>query len=339
LQETQVIVVGGGPAGSSCARRLRQLEIDCLILDKAKFPRHKLCAGWITPEVVTDLELDPANYPHRWLTFETTRVHLFGIDLRLRSPQHSIRRYEFDAWLLARAGVDVLPHAVKQIRQQGGRYIVDERFVCDYLVGAGGTGCPVYHALFRAANPRSKVLQVVALEQEFPCVWDDGDCHLWFFDKGLPGYSWYVPKQDGFLNLGTGAMAARLKRKGEPIRLHWERFVARLQRRGLVDQASTLAPLGYSYYLRDTLDIGRLDNAFVIGDAAGLATRDMAEGIGPAVRSGIQAADAIAGVCEYDLRSVSAHSLPRGLPRRGLEYLLAGRRRPAGAPEPRPEPG
>lgn len=328
LKEAQVIVVGGGPAGSSCAWRLRQRGIDCLVLDKAEFPRHKLCAGWITPEVVTDLALDLTAYPHRLLTFDTTQVHLFRLGRKLRSPQHSIRRFEFDAWLLQRAGVDVVHHAVQEVRRESTRYIIDEQFACTYLVGAGGTGCPVYHALFRKANPRSKALQAVALEQEFPYDWDDGDCHLWFFDQGLPGYSWYVPKQDGFLNLGTGAMAGRLKRKRETIRLHWERFVTRLRRHGLIGQDVALAPQGYAYYLRDAVDIGRLDNAFVIGDAAGLATRDMAEGIGPAVRSGIRAADAVAGVRDYDLRSVSAHSLPRGVPRWGLEYLLLGRRPP-----------
>jgi flavin-dependent dehydrogenase len=325
LTKTEVVIVGGGPAGSSCAWELRRRGVECLILDKATFPRLKLCAGWITPEVVADLEMDVAAYPHRFLTFDVIRVHLYGLSLKMCSPQHSIRRYELDDWLLQRSGAPVVQHGVKRIEKRTGRFIIDDEFACRYLVGAGGTSCPVYRSLFRDANPRASLLQAVALEHELPYDWSDGDCHLWFFEQGLPGYSWYVPKNDGYLNLGVGAMAERLKRKGEHIQRHWDNFVTGLRRRGLISDALALEPQGYSYYLRAGVDIGRRDNAFVIGDAAGLATRDLAEGIGPAVRSGILAARAIAEGTEYSLASVSAYSLPAGWQRRALAYLLVRR--------------
>ena len=62
MQETDVIIVGGGPAGSTCAGKLRAGGLDVLIVDKAEFPRSKLCSGWITPGVVDDLELDVEDY-------------------------------------------------------------------------------------------------------------------------------------------------------------------------------------------------------------------------------------------------------------------------------------
>ena len=322
MTEFDVIIVGGGPAGSTCAWQLRRRGIQCLVLDKSSFPRLKLCAGWITPEVVADLEMDVTAYPHRFLTFDITQVHLYGLNFQMRSPQHSIRRYEFDDWLLQRSGAPVIRHDVKRIAQHGGRFVIDDSFSCDYLIGAGGTSCPVYRTLFRAANPRARLLQIVALEHEFAYDWTDGDCHLWFFDKGLPGYSWYVPKKAGYLNIGVGAIAERLKRKGQHIGTHWDRFVAMLRRRGLIADALEFSPQGYSYYLRDRIDINRIGNAFLIGDAAGLATRDMAEGIGPAVRSGILAANAIAGGADYDPDAVPAYSLPPSLQRKALEYLL-----------------
>ena len=64
------IVVGGGPAGSSCAWRLRRHGVECLVLDRAEFPRPKLCAGWVTPNVLRDLELQPGEYPLSFLTFD-----------------------------------------------------------------------------------------------------------------------------------------------------------------------------------------------------------------------------------------------------------------------------
>lgn len=324
MQRAEVIIVGGGPAGSSCAWRLRRHGVDCLILDKEAFPRLKLCAGWITPRVVEDLEMDIAAYPHRFLTFDTTRVHVRGFPFKMRSPQHSIRRYEFDHWLLERSGAPVLQHAVREIVREESRYVIDGTFECRYLVGAGGTRCPVYRTLFRDVNPRAKALQVAALEHELRFDWHDGDCHLWFFGGGLPGYSWYVPKQDGYINLGVGAMAEPLKRRGENIKRYWDAFVRDLHRGGLVGEVE-LAPQGYSYYLRGEVKAGRIGNAFVAGDAAGLATRDMAEGIGPAVRSGLGVAEAIASGADYDPSRIDAHSLPKGLARRALEYLLVKR--------------
>ena len=89
-QHFDTIIVGGGPAGSSCAERLVQAGAQVLVLDREDFPRLKLCAGWITPEVVEDLNLDVTAYPHRFNTFENIVVHLFGLTFKLNNPQHSI---------------------------------------------------------------------------------------------------------------------------------------------------------------------------------------------------------------------------------------------------------
>lgn len=330
MEHAEVIIVGGGPAGSSCAWRLRRLGTECLILDRAAFPRNKLCAGWITPEVVSDLEMDIAGYPHRFLTFDTIRVHLFGISFAMRSPQHSVRRYEFDHWLLERAGVPVIRHEVQEIRRRGEGYIIDDAFTCRYLVGAGGTRCPVYRSLFRDYNPRARQLQVATLEHELPYEWSDGDCHLWFHERGLPGYAWYVPKADGYINVGIGAVANRLG-GGREMKAHWETFANGLRRRGLVVGAELL-PKGYSYFVRDQIDIGKSGDAFVVGDAAGLATRDLCEGIGPAVRSGIRAAECIAVGVPYTLADIPPYSLRGGVASRALEHaiLRLGREPPSG---------
>ena len=49
------LIVGGGPAGSACAGRLRAGGLDVLVLDRKTFPRDKTCAGWITPQVIDEL--------------------------------------------------------------------------------------------------------------------------------------------------------------------------------------------------------------------------------------------------------------------------------------------
>lgn len=339
MHHCDVLVIGGGPAGSSAAWRLRRAGADVVVLDKAAFPRLKLCAGWITPQVVHDLELDPATYPHRFLTFACMQVHFKGLRLPLPCVQHSIRRTEFDAWLLARSGARVVRHDVRRIEREprDGAYVVDGAFRAEYLVGAGGTTCPVYRTLFRARAPRDPALQTVTLEQEFEYDWQDPDCHLWFFDGGLPGYAWYVPKRDGWINVGIGAMKQRLRQRGESIDAHWSRFTAVVGRRLL--RGAALAPTGYSYWLRGGVDLPCLGKAFVTGDAAGLATRDLCEGIGPAVQSGLRAADAILGGAPYSLGDVAGASLGGGLVTRWLDRAFTGGAalsRGSGSPASRP---
>jgi flavin-dependent dehydrogenase len=58
MESCDALIIGGGPAGSSCAKQLRQHGMDVVVMDKAVFPRDKVCAGWITPAVVDALQLD-----------------------------------------------------------------------------------------------------------------------------------------------------------------------------------------------------------------------------------------------------------------------------------------
>ena len=313
------IIVGGGPAGSAAAWQLHKLGKQCLILDREKFPRDKLCAGWITPEVLSDLDIEPSDYPHSLITFDKLKMSFWRLPLSLETTQYSIRRVEFDQWLLARSCAEVAVHNVRQVKQVDEGFEIDGQYHCQNLIGAGGTRCPVYRSLFRDACPRDKTLQAVALELEYPCAWRSGDCHLWFASNGLPGYAWYVPKADGYLNVGVGGMAHQLKRKDDTIQRHWRLLVKRLMAEGLVDEPPG-EPRGYSYYLRGQKNTSCAGNLHLIGDARGLATRDLCEGIGPAVRSGLQAAQAIAGNKSPVLTDSSAFSLTQRLPQRALEW-------------------
>lgn len=319
---TDAIVVGGGPAGSTCAWKLRDAGLDVVVLDRMAFPRVKLCAGWVTPDVLTDLELDQSSYPLGFLSFDELCLHWKMLTAKQQSRQHSIRRFEFDDFLLRRAGARVLQHKVRKIRRDGGDYVVDNEFRGKYLVGAGGTACPVYRTLFHERNPRSSELQTATCEHEFAYDWKDARCHLWFFDAGLPGYAWYVPKADGYVNIGLGGMADQMKRRGSHIREFWDKFVSKLEKRGLVSSGH-YRPRGYSYYLRGNVDLVSDANAYIVGDAVGLATRDMCEGIGPAVRSALLAAHSIATGADYSIAGINRFS-SSGVVSRLLERRFVG---------------
>ena len=305
----RVIIVGAGPAGSSCAWKLRQLGIDCLLVDKQAFPRTKLCAGWITPRVFKLLQVDPQDYPHSLTVFDRFIIHVAGKSFHVPVRQYAIRRYEFDHWLLQRAGAAIHTHEVKQIRQDNGAFIIDDRYCCDYLVGSGGTHCPVQRT-FPSLSPRRKTQLVATLEEEFPYDYSDSRCHLWFFFNQLPGYAWYVPKRNGTLNIGIGGYLEKLQSQSDTILHHWQLFINELERRGLIKN-HPFHEKGYVYYTRNTPPAQRHGRLFLIGDAAGLATRDMGEGIGPAVHSGLLAAEAIASGKPLSLHSVKSHSFSR----------------------------
>ena len=322
VQTADAIVVGGGPAGSTCAWKLREAGLNVLVLDRAAFPRTKLCAGWVTPEAMRDLELDPEDYPRSLMRFDQLHLHWKVLSAKPRTRQYSIRRFEFDDFLLRRAGVTVLQHRVREIHRDNGDYVIDGVFRSKYLIGAGGTSCPVYRNCFHESQPRNGALQTATLEQEFAYDWKDPTCHLWFFDGGLPGYAWYVPKANGYINVGLGGMAVQLTRSQRHLRDDWRRFVAKLRKKGLVDYDS-YAPKGYSYFLRGNAGTVRNDNAYIVGDAAALSTRDMCEGIGPAVRSALLAANSIVTGTDYSVDSISALS-GTGWVSRKLEQRFAG---------------
>jgi flavin-dependent dehydrogenase len=306
---TDVIIVGGGPAGTACAWKLQQQRVDFLLLDKAIFPRFKPCAGWITPQVLRDLEMDAADYPLSFTHFNSFQVSIKNIHLKLRTHQYAIRRFEFDHWLLQRSRANCVNHAVKTIVFENDRYLIDGEFSAKYIVGAGGTHCPVNHTFFQNDLAGRKGSLIVAQEEEFAYDYSDDRCFLWFFQNGLPGYAWYVPKANGFVNVGVGGSAAGLKAKNDTLKRHWRLLVEKLGEMGLV-RGHEYKPAGHSYFLRGKNPVLRRRNAFVIGDAAGLATLDMGEGIGPAIQSGIRAAEAIVSEREYSVTSLQKYSFP-----------------------------
>lgn len=305
---TQVLIVGGGPAGAACAWQLKKHNISTLIIDRQHFPRYKPCAGWITPQVLNLLKINANDYPHPITHFSSFQIAIKKIHFTLPTHQFAIRRFEFDEWLLQRADTEIHQHQVKEIKQEQNQFILDDSFSAPYLVGAGGTFCPVRRNLFPLDTAR-KMNQIVAMEEEFQYPTTDDRCHLWFLQNGLPGYSWYVPKSGGYVNIGIGGKAARLESLGVSIKDQWQMLVEKIDSLGLI-RNHTYQPRGHSYYLAQKGSQIYRDGVYLIGDSAGLATKDMGEGIGPAIQSGILAANAIIKNMQYKTDSIPKYSFP-----------------------------
>jgi flavin-dependent dehydrogenase len=311
MRKAETIIVGGGPAGSTCARELIRGGRDCLLLEAASMPRVKLCGGWVTPKVLKDLEIRPEDYPHGMLTLRRMRLCL-GKKRRFRfnlsTLQYSIRRVEFDHWLLKRSGVEVIQHHVRSIERVGDCYRIDGKFECRYLVGAGGSGCPVQKTFFKNLYGEKVITKEIEYKKEKAAP----ECILWIPYAGK-GYAWHMPKA-GALNIGYGCIATSTE--ATPFNHLWGDFT-RMLRDDHYLESEDPSPSGWFYHLRTRRwqEVKR-DNAYIVGDAVGLATVDMGEGIGPAVESGLLAARDILEKDTYTLDKITFHSLPGllGLP-------------------------
>ncbi len=298
---SDVLIVGGGPAGSSCARRLVQAGLAVTVIDQAVFPRDKVCAGWITPQVVEELALDVDDY-RRGRTFQPIlgfRVGIIGrgrpIDVAYDRPvSFGIRRCEFDHYLLARAGARLATgEPVHDIRRRDHHWIVNGRFTAPVLVGAGGHFCPVARRMNRIAASGPLV---AAQEVEFAVEGAGGSqrgyrtppaCPELYFSADFRGYGWAFRKAS-VINLGFGS----LDRHGLPGAVAG--FVRFLEQQDRIPADGRFAWRGHAYRLYEAAPRRVVDDGvMLIGDAAGLAYPESGEGIRPAVESGMMAAQAL----------------------------------------------
>ena len=310
------LIVGGGPAGSTCARVLRQAGWDVVVLDRARFPRDKVCAGWVTPPVFELLDLNPEEYRATGCTLQAItgfRTSLIGrrpVDTRYsRVISYAIRRCEFDDFLLRRSGARILEGtSLTSLVRQGDGWIANDMVSAPVVVGAGGHFCPVARQLDRGGGsarghegrvPRADQSSsargpaiIVAKEAEFKL--EPGDSSVagalpeLFFCRDLEGYGWCVRKGD-YLNIGIG------RRDHGDLNQHVSDFAAFLEGHGLARRASRVRWRGHAYLASGT-GLRRLvgDGVLLCGDAAGLAYPESGEGIKPAVESGRLAAETLA---------------------------------------------
>lgn len=295
-----VLVVGGGPAGSTCAWRLGQAGLDVLVMDKQAFPRDKVCAGWITPPVVQALDLDVADYA-RGRVMQPIRGFRTGVlksaaEVETRygeAASYGIRRCEFDHYLLQRSRARLrLGEPLKTMARGGGAWLVNGEIRTPLVVGAGGHFCPVARAL--GGRPGGAEIVVAAQEIEFPlsereraeCRFDEDVVQL-YFCADLMGYGWCFAK-GGYLNVGLG------REDSHRLSRHVEEFCRWLQARGMIPRDLPGKFKGHAYLLYPESRRNLTgEGALLIGDAAGLAYPRSGEGIRPAVESGLMAAAAI----------------------------------------------
>ncbi|MEI6682615.1 MAG: geranylgeranyl reductase family protein [Bacteroidota bacterium] len=314
--DADVIVAGAGPAGSMAAYTLARQGISVLILEKAQFPRYKVCGAGLTHKILAEIPFDVSP------VFETSIHNIvfssgFKEVFKRTSAEpmlYCTMRDKFDHFLLRKAieaGAKILYDVkVTGVKQERDVAIVETNtrsFSSRIIIGADGASGIVA----RSAGLRNHIMQGLAWEAEVTA--DPAIVRAYsqtvFLDWGAfpGGYGWVFPKQDHF-SIGVGGPASLTK----GMMNYYEGLIAYLADGPWLSGSGSSAPntasggrnRAYSIRVLETLSMKawpipvRVEKSMfhngrvmVAGDAAGLTDPLTGEGIYYAVRSGKLAAE------------------------------------------------
>ena len=342
MQVVDVVIVGGGPAGSAAAIELARTGRDVAILDRATFPRDKCCGDGLTTGALRQLEelgLEPSAVAS-WQPLSGCRVHSpSGRTVRFDFPADGLygavaRRRDLDLALLelaAATGAKVHDgHSFRTIAwsRDGLTVTADglEPIAARYLVAADGVWSPVRKALGEAEP--GYLGEWHAFRQYFHAPGADArDLWVWFEPDLLPGYAWSFPLPGQAANVGFGI----LRRPGQPTRSMadtWRRLLevphiaASLGPGARPESPHRAWPIPARLPSSSCSAAG--DRVLFAGDAIRASDPMTGEGIGQALETGRLAASAIAAAGPRRPSAAAAgygRALRRGL---AVDHRFAG---------------
>jgi geranylgeranyl reductase family protein len=308
---TDVVVVGAGPSGSAAATTLARAGVDVLVVDKATFPREKICGDGLTTAALRELDdlgLDPADVPS-WIEIDDVLVRSpSGREVTFPLPRHGglygavARRRELDAALVAlarEAGAEVLEgHALKAATERLDGIDLEIEGLgtvrAATVIGADGMWSPLRRAL-GLADPTYRG-EWHAFRQYVTGVSDRAASELvvWFEPDLLPGYAWSFPLAGGAANVGYGILRGGSYRVSDMGAL-WRELLARPHIRSFLGPDATAEGPHRAWPIPARVDRAVLGagHALFVGDAATATDPMTGEGIGQALATGRWAAQAI----------------------------------------------
>jgi geranylgeranyl reductase family protein len=289
-----IVILGGGPAGAAAAMTAAARGLHVLLIDKARFPRDKLCGGLFTGRALTEYRRIFGRDPPDDLLEERRAISFFLGERPMGRmddvpPMYLTMRWSLDAHLLEAAGaagavirtgcrVAAMDLAANRLTLEDGTEVAYR-----VLIGADGVASGVARALF--GRPFDPGTIGFALEKEMPPVTDPETARTVRVDFGAAdwGYGWSFPKR-GSTTVGVGGLQAR----NPDMKANLHRYAALLKQGEATGMKGHFLPFG------DYKDRPGRGNVLLAGDAAGFVDPITGEGIAHALASGRLAAEAAA---------------------------------------------
>jgi geranylgeranyl reductase family protein len=310
----EVIVVGAGPAGSVAAAVLAKQGCQVLLLDKAEFPRDKVCGdgiGWNSIRLLSDLGLSLESSIRELHSCDRVRgVSPGGCVFEGPFPKkdgycrhgYVIPRKRFDhvLWQFALQqgakfeSLRVTEPLIKRGVVCGVRGRIDERVVerrARITIAADGANSVI--ARFLYPNKSAPRHYAVAMRSYFEGVQHLDPCVEFHFNQAhLPGYGWAFPMGGGVANIGVGLRLDVYRKNGKPLRQMFERFISAP---GLAERLSKAEPIddprGCLLPLASQSLQRAYDGALLVGDAGAFVSPLTGGGIYNAMETGRIAAE------------------------------------------------
>jgi len=315
--QTDVLVVGAGPAGSAAAAWAARSGAEVVLADAAVFPRDKTCGDGLTPRAIGELQrLGLEDWLRAHTVNQGLRAHGFGQTLLLPWPGgtlpdwgSAVARTELDDHLRTTAiksgATAVDGHRAVDVRRDGDRVVAvvfktdagPVEIRCNRLVVADGVRSPLGKVLGREWH-RETVYGVAGRSYVASEMSDDPwiSSHLELRGedgKILSGYGWIFPLGTGEVNLGVGTLATAKRPTDLAVKPLMSHYAAqRREEFQLGDElrmpTSALLPMGGAV----SHVAGR--NWALIGDAAACVNPLNGEGIDYGLETGRLVAEMLA---------------------------------------------